>query len=187
MKWARLKRQLFADKRKLGLMVSLLAVALLLWGRLLIKDVPRSAVAEPDKEVAADTSSPADQSPESTDKAERRVVRIRKFAPAGRELFAFDPDRYPRAERPKPKVDPSPKSGSDRTDEQDKREVARMAVYSAARGLTLQSTLLGSPNRAMINGVLLEPGEKILGFELKTVRNRQVTLARDGIEVTLEM
>jgi hypothetical protein len=187
MNWRQFKRQLLADRRKSALVMLLLAVALLLWGRLLIKDVPRSAVAEPDKEVAADTAAPSDRSPPVPDKSERPVVRIRRYAPGERELFAFEPDRYPRAERPEPKIDRSPKSGADRTDEQDKLEAARMAAYTAARGLTLQSTLLGSPNRAMINGVLLEPGERILGFELKAVRNRQVTLARDGIEVTLEM
>jgi len=187
MKWARLKKQLLADKRKLGLMITLLAVGLLLWGRLLIKDVPRTAVADPDEQAAVTTApSPSDASA-STDKLTRRVVEVTRFAPVQRDLFAFEIERYPRAQRPQPKVDAGAKSESNPTDEQNQQQAKRLAVYSAARGLTLQSTLLGARNRALINGVLLEPGESILGFEVKAIDNRTVTLERDGIEVTLEM
>ena len=41
-------RALTADKKKLSIVVVLLAMLLLLWGRLLLKRVPRTAVAEPE-------------------------------------------------------------------------------------------------------------------------------------------
>ena len=41
--WVTLK----ADKKKLALMALLISFGLLLWGRLLLKQVPQSAIAEP--------------------------------------------------------------------------------------------------------------------------------------------
>ena len=46
-------RQLTADKKKLGLMVGLMAVGLLLWGRLMLKQVPQVATADDGLAVAA--------------------------------------------------------------------------------------------------------------------------------------
>ena len=46
-------RQLTADKKKLGLMVGLMAVGLLLWGRLMLKQVPQVATATDGSSVAA--------------------------------------------------------------------------------------------------------------------------------------
>ncbi len=186
MNWAKIRRQLLADKRKVALMMSLLAVAMLLWGRLLLKDVPRSAVADPDENASASTQ-PDTNSAAPTDNVRLEVVQVRGLAPVERELFAFDTQAYPRIAKPQAKLDVDPKSGVHPTDEMMQQQAERMAVYAAARGLTLQSTLLGTRNRAMINGVLLEPGDTILGFELKSVGDRQVVLARDGVQVTLEM
>ncbi len=188
MKWTKFKRQLLADKRKLSLIVILSALMLLLWGRLLLKNVPQTAVADPNQPDAASLPFMQDApTAAKPDKPVRPPVRIEAFPRVQRELFAFDSDRYPRVPDAEIDAPVEPKSDVESTDEMLQQRNRRQAVREAARQLTLQSTLMGSPARAMINGVLLEPGEMIAGFELKTVRNRQVVLARDGVEVTLEM
>ena len=48
-----IKTQLLADKKKLGILTMLVLVGLLLWGRLLMTDVPRPAVAKPTKAATA--------------------------------------------------------------------------------------------------------------------------------------
>jgi len=182
-----LRRQLLSDKRKLGLMFSLCLVALLLWGRLLMKNVPRTAVATPEAAIAgAAGQTPAASTP-STDKPVKPPVLVAAYGPVSRDLFAFDPVHYGRIETEENGGNPLAKLVDEKVDEIKQRQQERMAVQAAAGQLRLQSTLLGHVNRAMINGVLLEPGQKILGFELTDVRARQVTLVRDGIEVTLEM
>lgn len=44
---------LVADRRRLGLLCGLLTVGLLFWGRLLLKDVPKVATAEPATAVSS--------------------------------------------------------------------------------------------------------------------------------------
>ena len=48
-------KALIADKKRLSMTLGLLAIGLLLWGRLLIKDLPKTAVADPT--AAADRKS----------------------------------------------------------------------------------------------------------------------------------
>ncbi len=184
-RWRQMKTELLADKRKLGLGISLLAVALLLWGRLLLKDVPRTATADPD--ATAQTTDEATNTPAGFDRPDEAVVVVPMYGPVERDLFAFDPTFYERIEQPEQTVQPQPKSDPASADADTREQQLRASVLIESRKLTLQSTLLGKTSRAMINGVLLEPGETIGGFELKQVRTRQVTLVRHGIEVVLEM
>jgi len=181
----RIKQQLLADKRKLGLMVSLLGLALLLWGRLLLKDVPRTAVADPEPKQVAEAEPEPDT--ETIRRRTRPTVRVADRPMRYRDLFALDSRYFPLAEDASQKPESPDKSPGDLVDEQDERRRLRLAVESQARSLKLQSTMLGKDSRALINGVLLEPGQTIEGFELKEVRSRQVTLVMRGIEVTLEM
>jgi hypothetical protein len=183
--WKRIHEQMMAQKQKVALCTMLLAVALLLWGRLLLKDVPRTAVADP--KAVAKAGEPIQGADVSTDNQGKIVTIIPAFDRVERDLFAFDPTYYPRTEQPSQTVQSDPKSASPQTDEDSKQQQLRTSVLIESRNLKLQSTLLGKRSRAMINGVLMEPGEEILGFELKEVRTRQVMLVKQGIEVVLEM
>ena len=184
----KLRNGLLADRRKLGVMLTLALVAMLLWGRLLMKNVPRTAVADPQAAIAAIApGTPAAASAKTADKPRPASVIVPRYPPVRRDLFAFDPLFYGVVEKPEATGPVQAKSSDDPSDEEKERQQRRLAVRAAAKQLTLQSTLLGTVNRAMINCVLLEPGQMILGFELTDVRSRQVTLVRDGIEVKLEM
>ncbi len=180
------KQQLLADKRKLGVVTTLLLVGLLLWGRLLLKNVPRTAVAEPDK-LAQQQPADGGAAVSAVAGALRPEVLIADYGPVERDLFVFDPVYYASASGSS--VDPgsSGKSGLDPTDEQKQQMARELAVLAAAGSLTLQATLLDEPNRALINGELIEEGQVIQGFELRNVEERKVTLVRDGVEVVLEM
>lgn len=184
--WSRFKQQLVADKRKLGLVMALTLVGLLLWGRLLLKDVPRTAVAEPDPAVAQQAGGDG-AAPAAGGGSLRPVVPITDYGPVARDLFAFDPAYYPTLAGSSVDVSPTGKLGPDPTDEQHQQMARELAVRALARALTLQTTMLGEPNRAMINGELLEEGQVIQGFSLRKVDLRRVTLVKDGIEVVLEM
>jgi hypothetical protein len=183
--WRRIRRDLTGDKRKFAVGMALTAVALLLWGRLLLKDVPRTAVAEP-KEPIAELQAPSTPAARP-DKPRGQTVVLPAYGPIERDLFAFDGAFYPQVESIDQTVDSRPKSPADPTDEQVKEQRLRASIRIEARSLKLQSTLLGRRPRAMINGQLLEPGQTIQGFELKEVRTRQVTLVKRGLAVELEM
>lgn len=50
---------LLADRKRLGLMCGVLTVGLLFWGRLLLKDVPKVATAEPAEVTQMTPETPA--------------------------------------------------------------------------------------------------------------------------------
>jgi len=181
---ANLKRQLLADKKKLGVMVILAVFGLLLWGRLLLRDVPRTATAQPKSKVSARSSdNAAIATPARPHKVE--VVRINADRRVSRDLFRFDPNRYNRTLL-------SPDSGnlfeSGNSGHEPSDDLPGVGeTLDAARRLELRSVVTGSSPRAVINNALVAPGERIEGFELLQVVDRFVYLERNGIVIRLWM
>ena len=177
----RFRRQLTADKKKFGLMVTTLAVGLLLWGRLiLLEKVPRIATADPagnpaqsDKNAGSKPEGGIDALPE---------VRVDLDDRLAINLFAFRHNRY--------KLLPDVESGrigiqSHRAadDEQQRtRELVRRA-----KALHLQSVVQGAWPVAVINGQVLRVGDSIDGFEIASINERSAKVTRDGLTFTLTM
>lgn len=181
---ANLKQQLLADKKKLGAMILLAVFGLLLWGRLLLKDVPRTATADP--KPAQTASKPTDNAtPPPTRSQKVEIVRIDPQRRLSRDLFNFDPNRYNRTviTPDSGNLFESGNSGGEATDEL----LSVNETLDQARRLELQSVLTGARARAVINGVLLGPGERVEGFELLEVVDRYVHLERNGIVIRLWM
>jgi hypothetical protein len=173
-----LMQKLLADKAKASLMLGLVAVLLLMWGRLMLKQVPRQAVAEPAATAAVSGA--------TAGKVTRAwAPKVVEFTPPeswSRDLFVVDTGRY--ARNPKNEVKPVAKSDPQPSDEL----LESTVVKKAAAGLTLQTTMLGGDKpRAMIDGQVIEQGQQIRGFTLKKVESRWVVLEMNGIEVELGM
>lgn len=178
-----LKNMSSKTKAQAAFMCALVAVGLLLWGRLLLKHLPRTAIAEPETAAVVETKQAA-AAPRP-----RATVRFAKPAAVSRDVFTLDSSKYARvvkAEQALPVVVESvvpEKSRSETADEQQRiREVQR-----AASSLTLQSTVLGDSPRAVINGVPVTPGKKINGFVVKQIHARFVVIEMNGVEIKLEM
>ena len=60
-------------------------------------------------------------------------------------------------------------------------------MTEAARSLKLQTTIVGAHPRAVINGQLVGPGDKIAGFTVRRILDRKVIVEMDGVQVRLEM
>jgi len=178
-----LKRQILADKKKLSLMASLLAVMLLLWGRLLLKQVPRTAIAEPSIAPAAAVDT-VEKSDEPVTYAPAPPVRVNLPSVVKRDLFRFDKDRYPQSESEQAVTDPG-KSAAD-SSERDKQRLIE-DIRRWVDTLVYQGAILGETPRAMINSRIYSRGDKINGFVITKVMARQVVFERDGIEITLPM
>lgn len=175
----RIYKQLTADKKKLSVMVGLLGVAMLLWGRLLLEKVPRTATAEP--AIAVTQSASADLS--SGPIVIHPVVWIDPAPALDRDLFALNPTAYQRVAAEPTETVRVAKSDLDPADELR----AAQAVREAANRLTLQSILGGSRPVAMINGQLLATGQTIEGFTVSRIDQRHVLLTKAGVSVRLEM
>lgn len=164
------------DRKKLGIVVSLLAIGVLMWGRLLLKQVPKTASAVGDGAVAS-----AAGSDDAWPDRQGQVVTLSPAPALQRDLFLLDPNRYSRTA---PVVEDnfvakSPNLTSD--------DVVRMAVVSAAEKLRLQSVTLGEVPAAFINGKLIRVGGTIEGFRLLSCDERSAVLESRGIKIRLIM
>lgn len=174
-----LVKQLTADKKKLSLMLCLLAFGLLLWGRFLMNKVPRTAVAEPGVVVA---SVPSIVSPGEAI-ATRRSVQLSLYRTLDRNVFDLDARGYPRIPKDDVDIQVQEKSVGKPVDESERAK----AVREATRGLTLQSTMLGARPRAIISGRVLYAGDRLNGFVLSSIHARHVIVEKDGVQVRVGM
>ena len=162
------------DKKQTGMVLGLAAVGMLLWGRLLLKQVPQTASADDTPAWLLEAAADVQAGP-------KRVVSLKKPPLLERDPFILDPNRYKRTLSEQDLV-----SGA-KLDEGLTDEAKRMAVVDAAAELQLQSVTLGDVPAAFINGRLIRIGESIEGFELLTCDERSAVLEKQGIRVRLGM
>lgn len=178
-------RQVTADKKKFGILVTVAAVGLLLWGRLiLLEDVPKIATADPNAAAQSDGTTPNGPALQGAPAGpvlpslEEVSVTLSEDLPLN--LFAFRHNRY----KPLPSEDSgdggSQLTGS--TDDERKRELVELA-----RSLRLQSVIQGESPAIVINGEVLRVGDSIEGFELVSFNENTAKLTREGLTFLLSM
>ncbi|MFN3168520.1 MAG: hypothetical protein ACE37H_15780 [Phycisphaeraceae bacterium] len=176
-------RQVTADKKKFGILVTVVAVGLLLWGRLiLLEKVPRVATADPATPASSRNQGGPVSGPASVDLEPLPEVRAALNDELTLNLFAFRHDRY----KLRPTEDsghPGIQSGDSADDEQQRRE----ELIAQARQLRLQSVIQGATPRIVINGRVLRVGDSIDGFEIASFNDRSAKVTRDGLTFTLNM
>jgi len=174
--------ELKADRKKAIALSSVLAIGLLLWGRLLISDeVPRVATAKPDRPVAASTSSPPTPAPATTGRSDEAAVRLVVPEQPPRDLFSFDPSPYKPTPENVERQSPSklPVTPADVS-------LATEQVVQQARALQVQSVVIhGASPQALINGRLVGVGETIEGFEIVSMQERSIVVRKQGILVRI--
>jgi len=175
--------QLTADKKKLGIMLCALALGLLLWGRLLLQGVPRTATADDKTNAALAADNPENEGRHTGALAKpRATVYVDLPAKPHRDLFGIDPRRYKQT-RPMAASHIGPKSAQVMPDVDPRIAVVR----HEAMELRLESVVIGTRPRAYINGHLLAPGEQYEGFTLIQVTDRHVLLTKYGLLIRLKM
>ena len=179
--WLKQQKQLLLeDKKKLSLIVGLFCVMLLLWGRLILKQVPRVAVADPAPSSSATTVLPSStQALKRTLSGEKPVVTVTLPNVSQRDLFELDLTAYPTEQ-----VDEPQEPEAKKKIEVDKVEKELKAMVGR---IQLESTVLGSKPCAIINGQIVVVGQSIDGLILKEVQSRQVILEYFGRLVRLRM
>jgi len=176
-----LVRDLKRERKKAYMVSGLMAVMLLLWGRLILKEVPRTASASPAKTTASVKKTAKATAVSQVVSLRRPAVYLDLPATPARDLFVMDRSLYPQSSSDEPQV--VPKSGAESADDTGVLE----ALTKSLRGLTLQTTVLGASPRAVINGKVVRPGEVVNGLTLSQVHPRYVVLEKDGRRLKLEM
>jgi len=160
-------RRLTADRRRFTVMLVLWTVGLLMWGRLLLKNLPRSAVA--DRPVVVDpTAPPAKPSFELPRPAQ--VVQVPLSDHSERSIFALRPDEYDQI--PQIPVGPPPNLPLQSSEEELKAKLA-----ARVNALKLSTVLMSDRPQALIDGrVYTLGGQPIQGFVIVEISEHRVVL-----------
>ncbi len=173
----RLVQNQVSGNRKLGVIVALTAISLLLWGRLMLKNVPRT--------VSANWGQPlqADNIISGCDYGKGVFLDI-PHIPGQVEygLFKFVPKSYKQTLKVK---DESGEAKN--TDPVVDGHLRSLAVIEAAQELRLNKVAMGTKPHAMINGLLVMPGQNIEDFTLVRILDQAVVLKKDGIRIRIRM
>ena len=168
--------ELRSSPLKSGTIALLLVVGMLLWGRLLLKEVPRTASAIDEMTLAQWEASQGKAS-----KPARGGLSGQVFLPLpadkARNLFVLDPSRYKRT------VVQTNTGGSAKYPATATEEELRAAVIEAAQELDLTTVIEGDDPVAIINGQLVRPGHTVEGFTLQRIDGRSVILEQGGTRV----
>lgn len=189
----RLWIRMTSDRRKFSAMCVLAVVGLLLWARLLLlNDVPRTGLAEPN-ETTLDTTTGTSET-NATGKANRpsiesaSVVYLDASTELARNFFKVPEAMFPQTEQATPVDDTTPKSQTDTPEDPVEAERLRVGgIEAEAASLRLGSLILGAAPAAVINDRVVREGGQVDGFVLERVLKRSVILIKDQVRVELKM
>ncbi len=170
-------KEITADKKRFGMLVACVAIGLLMWGRLLLKKVPKTAVADPNNKAVTVTDADLGEAIRP-----RKVVYVDLPTDSERNLFVLDDSGY---ERLKVDVEPVvvPNPTPQVTDDDIRKE-----LQAELSSLKLQTTLMSQQPRAMINGKLFGLGGKpMTGFEITKITQHGVVLKHGKFVFELKM
>jgi biotin carboxyl carrier protein len=105
-----------------------------------------------------------------------------------RNLFAIKLDYYARA-KSKPsdnQDDPTAIPTSD-ADQAHQQQVLQENLQNQATKLKLQTTMMGTTPRAVINGQLVKEGDVVEGFTVMKIQPRQITVQQDSVTLEIQM
>ena len=186
----RLKAEILADKKKVVVLGSLSAVAILLGARAMLSGEKRPPSGAKVTTVSNATAS-SYAAAASTIDAEARFRTIASALPAlaqasrsDRDLFSLNTEHFPHPVETQPSEAPGAKSAPQSDDEAQRRE----AIARDAESIRLKSTLVGDRPVAVIDlgGItgsrdqLVRVGDIVNGFVVVTIEPKRVILERDG-------
>lgn len=191
-KLRRLWIQLTADRKRFGALSVLLVLGLLLWARIIvISNLPRTAVADPDRPGSSAT---ATTNGGGSDSAARRRLTVVLARSPDRDPFVISPEVFPKPTRV---AELAGEGGKSKAQPTEYPEQAEARLTSQLRALVERFTLealMRDPALAVISGETYRLGESVPGigneeiwFKLVAVEERSVILECEGRRIELDM
>ena len=184
--------QLTSDRRKFSMLCAMVAVALLLWARLIvISNVPRTAVAEPETSASAVESAPE---PARSDKRKVAPVPIALDVQPARDPFVINEAHFPNpAPVPDLPAEAAKSAGQKAEDPEQVEARLRERLRTLIEQLSLDA-VMSSASLAVINGEMCRLGGQVaadsdegVSFTLVEVSRRSVLLEFEGRRFELKM
>ncbi len=186
----RLWIQIVSDRKRFGLLCAMLAIGLLLWGRIIVtSNLPRTAVADPD----ATGSTPLSAGTNGTDKRGAPTIHVMLARTPRRDPLVISSRHFPKPTpvvllgQENPKFGPDGAENGEQADARLTEELGRLVARLKLDGV-MEKTM------AVINGRTFrlhswipagKPGQAL--FQLTEIGHRSVTLECEGRRFRLRM
>jgi len=192
----RLLAELGRDKKKTVILGTLLAVALILGVRFVVRRVssggsgPTATAAAVTAPVAGGPSSPVVGPGMAREGAGSAVNPVPKRAgktqdaDITRDIFRPNPEYFPLQKR---RDTPAALVNNDDGGEAARTRAKEMRIQEEARALQLEGTIEGAVPVAIINGQVVSAGTRIAGFLVVEVSLRACTVEKEGVKLQLTM
>lgn len=186
--------QMTADRKRFGILCAVVALGLLLWGRLIVvSNLPRTAVAEPPVSDGARSTGKSGRPGSANSEKARPTMAITLSSTPQRDPFVISPKYFP---RPTPATSQPSDAGKlvVKPTEDGLQAEARYTAQlrSLAAKFKLEAAMGGSI--AVINGRTYRSGDVVpsvtderVGFTLVEIKQRSVVLECDGRVFELQM
>jgi hypothetical protein len=170
--------ELKRDKKRAAILAVLAVAAAIAFGRLLLKKAgPSAAQATATVEAAPGTAARDRLGQAKADESAHDDYLTRIDTTIKRDIFV-PPDRYFPPVGTMKKVLEAVNGG---------RATNKETAWKDAASMTLESTILSSTPKAIVDGQVVQVGDVMKGFRVVAIGPRSVTLERNGTTVTLEM
>ena len=182
-----------ADAKKTVAITVLAAVMLVMWGRILTGGAPKPAAAMSLQGSRSVTSlSAGGSSHAGASNAALGAWLAGPITTPDRNVFAikldyFQQDGSRQADAPGAISDRIGKSQATQADQKKEREILIDNLRTQAAQLQLESTVMGSQPRAMVNGSLVGVGDVIANFRIQRIEQRRIIVEREGIRLEIAM
>jgi hypothetical protein len=184
----KIRSVLCSDPKRTGVLGVLAMVMIFLWGRLLFSGPASATASLIRRSVAVITESPVSTAVAPTNAVLDWLGKPR--VPVDRNLFSIHLDYYARADDRKAATDGDEDPATAATGEADKKREQQILIenlQTQAAKLKLQTTVMGTTPRAMVNGQLVQAGDSVDGFVVMKIEARVITVQQDGVTLQIEM
>ncbi len=189
----RLWVQITSDRKRFGLLCAMLALGMLLWGRIIVtSSLPRTAVAGEDDPIQGADGSPGG-TPGLSDKHRGPPVSVTLARLPRRDPFTVSDKHFPKPTSVEVLPQDDPKSGPDATENTDRVERLMQRLRAHVNRFTLEAVMQGRP-MAVINSKTYRQyswipavGNDDIRFQLVEVGHRSVILECEGRRFKLNM
>jgi hypothetical protein len=189
----RLWIQITSDRKRFGVLCAMLALGLLLWGRIIVtSNLPRTAMA--DEDGLDLVPKPRNHGPGASDKPLGPPVQVRLARLPRRDPFLISAEHFPKPTPVEVLTQDDPKSGGNATENTSRTDERLIEELRAlVDRFTLEAVMQGRP-MAVINGKtyrlyswIQAVGNDSIRFQLVEVGHRSVVLEYEGHRFRLRM
>lgn len=189
----RLWIQITSDRKRFGVLCAMLALGLLLWGRIIVtSNLPRTAMAGGDEPGLGPV--PLIPAPGTSDKPLGPPVRVKLARQPRRDPFLVSAEHFPKPTPVEVLTQDDPKSGGNATENTNRAdERLTEELRALVDRFTLEAVMQGRP-MAVINGKtyrlyswIQAVGNDDIRFQLVEVGHRSVVLEYEGRRFRLRM